>query len=192
MAHEINNPLSYVIANVQGFVADRLRAGAVVDHDAEGLAAAVTALDEAREGAERVQRIVRELKSFALADEDTKQAGQRAGLGLSICHGIVTALGGRIEEEHRTSGDTTFRVVLPAPDPAPLSVPPPASESPRSAKSGSAAGRILIVDDEAMVGRVVERALEERDHRVAAVTSGYGPRSRGSSRASATTSSSAT
>jgi PAS domain S-box-containing protein len=168
VAHEINNPLSYVIANVR-LVADRLRAGAV-DRGAEDLAAALTALDEAREGAERVQGIVRDLKTFALAD-DTTQAGQRAGLGLSVCHGVVTALGGRIEDEISSAGGTSFRVVLPAADPVPVSVPPPAPESPRSPSAAPAAGRILIVDDEAMVGRVVERALG-RDHRVAAVTSG--------------------
>ena len=74
----------------------------------------ITALDEAREGAERVQGIVRDLKTFALA-EDTKQAGERAGLGLSVCRGVVTALGGRIEEERTSARGTSFRVVLPPP-----------------------------------------------------------------------------
>jgi PAS domain S-box-containing protein len=167
VAHEINNPLSYVIANLR-LVADRLRAG---PPSAAGLVAALTALDEAREGAERVHGIARDLKSFALADGDTKKAGERAGLGLSICHGIVTALGGRIEEETLSSRGSTFRVVLPVAEPAPASVPPPASEPARSPRAARAAARILIVDDEAMVARVVERALGH-DHQVAAVTSG--------------------
>jgi len=47
----------------------------------------------------------------------TKEAGEGAGLGLSICHGIVTALGGSISFDSGEGG-TTFRVELPAAEPA--------------------------------------------------------------------------
>jgi signal transduction histidine kinase len=49
--------------------------------------------------------------------------GSSAGLGLPICHRIVTALGGRITVES-APGRTVFRVILPA---APPVTPPPAS-----------------------------------------------------------------
>ena len=42
----------------------------------------------------------------------TKPRAQGTGLGLSVSHGIVTELGGRIEVETRP-GHTTFRVCLP-------------------------------------------------------------------------------
>jgi signal transduction histidine kinase len=44
----------------------------------------------------------------------TKPAGRGTGLGLSVCYGIVTAHGGRIEVEH--SEGCTFTVMLPLTD----------------------------------------------------------------------------
>ena len=43
----------------------------------------------------------------------TKPIGQGTGLGLSVCRGIVTALGGEISFESEPATGTTFRVVLP-------------------------------------------------------------------------------
>jgi signal transduction histidine kinase len=43
----------------------------------------------------------------------TKPIGQGKGLGLSICRGIVTALGGQISFQSEPANGTTFRVVLP-------------------------------------------------------------------------------
>jgi signal transduction histidine kinase len=43
----------------------------------------------------------------------TKPIGQGKGLGLSICRGIVTALGGQISFQSEPAIGTTFRVVLP-------------------------------------------------------------------------------
>jgi len=43
----------------------------------------------------------------------TKPIGQGKGLGLSICRGIVTALGGQISFQSEPATGTTFRVVLP-------------------------------------------------------------------------------
>ncbi|WNG13633.1 PAS domain S-box protein [Cystobacter fuscus] len=44
----------------------------------------------------------------------TKPAGVGTGMGLSVCHGIVTAQGGRISVESHPNQGSTFRVVLPA------------------------------------------------------------------------------
>jgi signal transduction histidine kinase len=43
----------------------------------------------------------------------TKPMGQGTGLGLSVCRGIVTALGGEISFQSEPAAGTTFRVVLP-------------------------------------------------------------------------------
>ena len=70
VAHEINNPLTYVLANVD-FVADRLeRLGrslpsGVTLQWADELGELGAALAEAQEGALRVRRIVRDLRSFS-------------------------------------------------------------------------------------------------------------------------------
>jgi PAS domain S-box-containing protein len=43
----------------------------------------------------------------------TKDIGEGKGLGLSVCHGIATALGGEITVESAVGKGSTFRVVLP-------------------------------------------------------------------------------
>jgi signal transduction histidine kinase len=43
----------------------------------------------------------------------TRPIGQGSGLGLSICHGIVTAHGGEIQVSSQVGRGTTFRVILP-------------------------------------------------------------------------------
>jgi PAS domain S-box-containing protein len=65
VAHEINNPLAYVLANL-GFLDDALKpviARGGVDRDV------VEALQEVQAGAERVRNIVRDLKTFSRADD---------------------------------------------------------------------------------------------------------------------------
>ncbi|APR74902.1 Sensor histidine kinase [Minicystis rosea] len=284
VAHEINNPLSYVINNVR-LVEERL-VKLAEEADAtsvttlrEALTAAAAALDEAREGAERVHRIVCDLKTFARAEEDRRRvvdvrrvleaalhlaehdirrrarlvreiedlppvlanearlgqvfltlvvnaaesippgaadantvrvvarradgdrvvievidtgtgisaeargrvfepffsaraSGERKGIGLSICHAIVTALGGDIEVDSEIGRGTCFRVILPAVASAPAVAPPPPPR-PASSRPPAAprAGRVLVVDDEPMVGRMVERALGQV-HKIQSVTSG--------------------
>jgi signal transduction histidine kinase len=72
VAHEINNPLTYVMANI-GFVAERLPK-LIPTRSAGPLAAQLeelgTALGEAQEGAIRVRQIVRDLKTLSRGDEE--------------------------------------------------------------------------------------------------------------------------
>ncbi|HLK35848.1 MAG TPA: PAS domain S-box protein, partial [Polyangiaceae bacterium] len=69
VAHEINNPLAYLILNLD-WIARKLKEGPRDDQSVEAL---VEMLREARSGAERVAAIVRELRSFSRADGDTRR-----------------------------------------------------------------------------------------------------------------------
>ncbi len=88
----------------------------------------------------------------------TKAAGVGTGLGLPICHGIVTALGGDIDVSSEVGKGSTFRVTLPASVVAPASVQPP-SPSPDAGPRAAKRARVLVVDDEPLFCRMVERAL---------------------------------
>lgn len=95
----------------------------------------------------------------------TKPVGVGTGLGLSICHRIVTSFGGEIVIDSREGRGTTVRVYLRQ---------AAEEERPRSMAGLIAAaptwrGRVLVIDDEAMVGATVRRALG-RDHEVTVTT----------------------
>ncbi len=67
VAHEINNPLAYVVANCD-FIRGSLERGETPDDDWH------EAVNETLEGAERIQRIVRELKAFTRVDAEQELA----------------------------------------------------------------------------------------------------------------------
>ncbi len=92
----------------------------------------------------------------------TKQVGEGAGLGLSLSQRIVSALGGEISVESEVGVGSRFRVSLPAAE-------RPARESrgPAAAETGRR-GRVLVVDDEPMIGRAMKRALGA-EHDIVAV-----------------------
>jgi signal transduction histidine kinase/DNA-binding response OmpR family regulator len=86
----------------------------------------------------------------------TKPIGIGTGLGLWICHSIVTNLGGDIAVESQLGKGTTFRVSLPAAD----AVEPAVGEVTADDEVAWRSGRILIVDDEDRVASAVGLLFE--------------------------------
>ena len=88
-----------------------------------------------------------------------KPTGEGSGLGLSVAHNVIAALGGQLRCDSRPGEGATFTVTLPAAtDAAGLSVTPPPGvlRLPRR-------GRVLVVDDEPLVGTVARRILSQHD-----------------------------
>lgn len=90
----------------------------------------------------------------------TKPKGQGTGLGLSVVHGIVKNLGGRIRVRSLPGQGTTFVLLLPAAaEPA-----SPHAAEPRTGPSGTA--RILLVDDDPNLTQLATKMLEPLGYRV--------------------------
>ncbi len=102
----------------------------------------------------------------------TKEVGQGTGLGLSVCHGIVTKHGGRIYADSVEGQGATFIVELPA------------SREVKSKDQGSSvrlgkgspkvevSKRILVVDDEMVIRDILIRILSEKGYDVESAATG--------------------
>lgn len=106
VAHEINNPLAYALSN-QAFAIEQLRALAADAPSDDRFAAALDALEEARDGARRVRDIVRDLKLFSRPDDDS--------LGPVDVVGVVETAIGMISHawRHRARLERMFEKVSP-------------------------------------------------------------------------------
>jgi CheY-like chemotaxis protein len=96
----------------------------------------------------------------------TREVGQGTGLGLNLCHGIITEHKGRIWAESRLGRGATFFVELPivTEDRQSVLLEPPAKEPEKVTKA-----KILVIDDEPLVRQLISRVLSEEGHEVEAV-----------------------
>jgi PAS domain S-box-containing protein len=99
----------------------------------------------------------------------TKAVGEGTGLGLAICHRIVTDMGGELTVESAPGKGATFRVALPVTHEVETKAAEPVEERDATGRHG----RVLVVDDEELVLRGVERMLV-KEHSVVAVTTAAG------------------
>jgi CheY-like chemotaxis protein len=93
----------------------------------------------------------------------TRRAEGGTGLGLSVVHGIVQRLGGRIRLETAPGEGTRFEILLPARERTAAA--PLATEAPSEGTE-----RVLFVDDEAALAANAQRALARLGYRVSAFT----------------------
>lgn len=96
----------------------------------------------------------------------TTKGGSHSGLGLSVCYGIVTQTGGRIEIDSEEGGGTTFRLRLPVGheqsyDPVVV----PSVEQVRPL-------HILAVDDEPEIIELLSTMLGNFGHQVTGISDG--------------------
>jgi CheY-like chemotaxis protein len=94
----------------------------------------------------------------------TTKGESGTGLGLAISHGTVKAAGGEIQVTSTPGRGTTFRVILP-PAKSWRAAPPASSPEVRALLRQ----RVLVVDDERLVGEAIARSLSE-DNDVEVVT----------------------
>lgn len=94
----------------------------------------------------------------------TKGVGR--GLGLATCYSIMTKHGGAVSAEPGAGGGAVFTLCFPAANAAalPREAEPPAPETRRR--------RVLIMDDEPQVARVLSRMLEHMGHQTETVRHG--------------------
>jgi CheY-like chemotaxis protein len=92
----------------------------------------------------------------------TKPSGVGTGLGLSICLRLVNAMGGEIWADSTPGAGTTFHVALPRAQADALDASPD-TVAPAEPATDEGRARMLVVDDEEMIGMILRRALKGHD-----------------------------
>jgi PAS domain S-box-containing protein len=95
----------------------------------------------------------------------TKETGAGTGLGLAVVHGIVKSHEAAITVQTAIGAGSTFEIFFPAVSPEPAPPPPPPTEIPRGHGE-----RVLVVDDDAVSGFVIEKLIESLGYAVTRCT----------------------
>jgi PAS domain S-box-containing protein len=96
----------------------------------------------------------------------TREVGQGTGLGLSVCHGIVTEHKGRIWAESEPGKGAAFIVELPiTTEEKQLELAEPVVAEPQKITKA----KILIVDDEPVIRQFISQVLGEQGHAIETV-----------------------
>jgi CheY-like chemotaxis protein len=95
----------------------------------------------------------------------TASAGKGTGLGLSTVYGILRAHGGSVSVDSSPGAGSTFAARLPAHVAEPLE---PNGSVPTGAVDAEtrSSGRVLIVDDEVVIGEIMHRVLGDAGYDV--------------------------
>ena len=95
----------------------------------------------------------------------TKEVGRGTGLGLSVCHGIVTAHGGKIYVDSEIGKGADFTIELPIALEEDIEI-AQAKEVPRLvSRRQTASENILIIDDEPGIRDILTRILSQKGYR---------------------------
>lgn len=102
----------------------------------------------------------------------TKPVGSGSGLGLSVCHGIITEHSGNIYAESTPGKGTIFIIELPIAtgEPAVIKEEPVKKKGQRPRRG--VIGKILIVEDEPAIRTVLTRNLSAMGYQVNAISDG--------------------
>ena len=97
-----------------------------------------------------------------------RDALHQSGIGLSLCHSVVTAHGGTITTDDASGGGALFRVCLPLPETADAD-----KHDPESTPTPAGPERILIVDDECEIAEMLAEILDAAGYRSIITGSGH-------------------
>ncbi|WP_419860406.1 ATP-binding protein [Candidatus Palauibacter sp.] len=130
-----------------------------IDAAREGVHVAISVSDEGRGvPPDRLPYLFRKHAAALGGDGERREAG--AGLGLTICKGLVEAHGGRIWAESEGEGQgARFTFTVPVAEELETAPERPAVAGPRAARQGRETTRILVVDDDPQMLRYLRDAL---------------------------------
>ena len=103
------------------------------------------------------EQLAKLFKPFSQADSSTTRRHGGTGLGLAISQHLIGLMGGKIKVDSTPNVGTTFSFVLP--------METPAAESTKAMKTvstlGKSASSVMVVDDNPLARRILERILEK-------------------------------